>query len=237
MSFQAVMGTAARRWYVVVAAVLCALGVGYMWMRDGGCYSAATTVSFTLPARSALLPESGREDGSVIAFAGAVAGEINQGREPATYASDDAPLYGVGVRQGVLVAMPNSGGQWSSMYARADIEIQVVGRSREWVEMTRRATIQKVLAVSRERQVSAYSDPQRFIVPTVMPLTSGIQHVTVSRTEQLLAFCALVSAGMLVGTSGAVMLDRAWARYRTAQRRPAQYRTAQNRSDDGRPSA
>ncbi|MDN6812191.1 MAG: hypothetical protein L0L73_10440, partial [Acidipropionibacterium jensenii] len=93
MSFLTVAGVMVRRWYVVLVAVLCASLIGYLWMRDGGCYSAATTVSFTLPARAALLPDSGRDDASVIAFAGSVAGEINNGREPATYASNDAPLY------------------------------------------------------------------------------------------------------------------------------------------------
>lgn len=221
MSFRTVVGAMVRRWYVVVAALMCASGVGAVWARDSGCYSAATTVSFTLPTRAALLPESGRGDESVIAFAGAVAGEINRGREPATYASNDAPLYGVGIRQGVLVSMPNSGGQWSSVYSRADIEIQVVGRTREWVEMTRRAAVQKVFSVARERQGSAYTDPQRYITPIVMPLTSGVQHVTVGRPAQLLAFSALAGAALLAGGSGAVVLDRELARRCGTGRRSA----------------
>lgn len=221
VTFQAAVGATVRRWYVLVAALICAAGVGYFWTRDSGCYAAATTVSFTLPARTALLPESGRDDDSVIAFAGAVAGEINQGREPATYASNDAPLYGVGIRQGVLVSMPNSGGQWTSMYSRADIEIQVVGRTREWVEMTQRTAVQKVFTVSRERQSSSYTDPRKYITPNVMPLTGGIQHITVGRPAQLMAFGVLALTALLAGGSGAVILDRALAGRRAIDRGPA----------------
>lgn len=221
MSFLTIAGVMVRRWYVVLVAVLCASSVGYVWMRDGGCYSAATTVSFTLPARAALLPDSGRDDASVIAFAGSVAGEINNGREPATYASNDAPLYGVGVRQGVLVAIPNTGGQWSAMFSRADIEIQTVGRTREWVERTQRETIQKVFEVSRQRQGAAYTDPQKYITPTVMPLTGGIQQVTVGRLYQMMAFAALMAAALLAGGWGAVIVDRG-----LAGRRPRDERSA-----------
>lgn len=208
VSFQAVLVTMLRRWYVVVVVVLCAGCFGIYWMKDGGCYSAATTVSFTLPRRQTLLPESGRNDENVIAFAGAVAMEINRGRRPASYASNDAPLYGVGVRQGVLVAMPNLGGQWSAMYSRADIEIQIVGRSREWVESTQQETIKKVFEVTKNRQSSAYTSPQTYITANIIPLTTGVQHVSVGRASQMLAFAALFFAALLVGGTGAVILDR-----------------------------
>jgi hypothetical protein len=208
VSFQSVLMTMLRRWYVVVVAMLCAGCLGIYWMKDAGCYSTATTVSFTLPKRPALLPESGRNDENVIAFAGAVAMEINHGRKPASYASNDAPLYGVGVRQGVLVAMPNLGGQWSAMYSRADIEVQIVGRSREWVETTQQEIIKKVFEVSKNRQSSAYTSPQSYITANIIPLTTGVQHVSVGRAAQMLAFAALFFAALLVGGTAAVILDR-----------------------------
>ncbi|MDN6442230.1 MAG: hypothetical protein L0K30_09525, partial [Acidipropionibacterium jensenii] len=125
--------------------------------------------------------------------------------------SNDAPLYGVGIRQGLLVAIPNTGGQWSAMFSRADIEIQIVGRTREWVERTQRETIQKVFEVSRQRQGAAYTDPQKYITPTVMPLTGGIQQVTVGRPAQMMALVALMAAALLAGGWGAVIVDRGLA--------------------------
>ena len=131
MTFWDVAATVARRWYVTLIALCLAVAMWLVWARDGGCFTTSTIVSFTLPSRTSLLPESGAFDESVIAFAGVVAHEINGGHPAPRYASSDAPLYGVGVRKGVLVGLPDSGGQWTTSFTKAEIEIQIVARTYE----------------------------------------------------------------------------------------------------------
>lgn len=228
MTLVEILQTMVQRWYVVLLAVLSAAVIGVGWFRDSGCYSTATTVSFTLPMRAFLLPESGRSDESVIAFAGAIASEINEGRAPATYASNAAPLYGVGVRQGVLVAMPNSGGQWSSMYSRADIEIQIVGATREWVADTQGKTIERVLELSRDRQSASFTSPEGYITASVVPLTGSIQHISPSRTEQAMSVLSLLAAAILLGGWAAVEVDRQLSMLRPRRRRVVLSRLIEN---------
>ncbi|MDN6624251.1 MAG: hypothetical protein L0K84_04275, partial [Acidipropionibacterium jensenii] len=60
-------------------------------------------------------------------------------------------------------------------------------------------------------QGAAYTDPQKYITPTVMPLTGGIQQVTVGRPAQMMALVALMAAALLAGGWGAVIVDRGLA--------------------------
>ncbi len=205
MTFRDIVAAMLRRWYLPLIALVLASGVWLLWARDGGCFTTSTVVSFTLPSRATLLPESGVDDESVIAFAGVVAQEINGGRPAPRYASRDAPLYGVGVRRGVLVGLPDSGGQWSSSFARAEIEIQIVGRTAEEVRVQQRSLLDRVFEIARKQQQDA--PPSQRISASVVPLTSGIQEISATRSSQLLALVSLSFAALVVGGWAAVRLD------------------------------
>ncbi len=205
MTLHDIVATMLRRWYLPVIAVSLACGMWVLLARDGGCFTTSTVVSFTLPSRATLLPESGVDDESVIAFAGVVAQEINGTRPAPRYASRDAPLYGVGVRQGVLVGLPNSGGQWVRSFARAEIEIQIVDRTAEEVETRQRNLLDRVFQITRDQQRSA--SPKQRIRASVVPLTAGIQEISATRSSQLLALVALCSSALIVGGWAAVRLD------------------------------
>ena len=77
MTFRDVLGAVWRRLYVVLAVVVAFAVLYQSLARDGGSYYTHSTVTFTLPLRSTLLPGSGTTDASVIAFAGSVAAELN----------------------------------------------------------------------------------------------------------------------------------------------------------------
>lgn len=222
MTFRDIAAAMLRRWYSPLIALMVAGGVWFLWARDGGCFTTSTVVSFTLPSRATLLPESGTDDESVIAFAGVVAQEINGTRPAPRYASRDAPLYGVGVRDGVLVGLPNSGGQWARSFARAEIEIQIVARTSEEVQVRQRDLLARVFQIARDQQRSA--SPKQRIRASVVPLTSGIQEISATRSSQLLALVALCSAALVVAGWAAVRFD-GWvnssARSRTARPKAA----------------
>lgn len=217
MTLRELLHALLRRWYLPLTALLMAGAVGFTWLQSGGCYTTTTVVAFTLPSRATLLPQSGLDDVNVIAFAGVVAQEINGGRPIARYASREAPLYGVGVRQGLLVALPDSGSQWASSFARAEIEIQIVGRTHDEVAALQQDLLDRVFLLAAGQQASSAADQR--IQASIAPLTTSIQQVTATRLGQLIALVALATAALIVGGWAAVRLDRRMRRRAAAARR------------------
>lgn len=127
------------------------------------------------------------------------------------YAWDDAPLYGAGMRQGVLVGLADTGGQWMTSYNRAEIEIQIVGQSRDWVEETQTSLLSKVFERAQALQGANYDDPRRRVTTEISPLTSTIEHITVSPLEKVAAIAASGTAAIILGAWGALLMDRATA--------------------------
>lgn len=205
-----------RRWYVLVAVVLAFAALTFAVYRDGGSFTTRATVTFTLPSRSTLLPESGLTDLSIIGFAGAVATSINAGKPVQTFSSADAPYYGAGVREGVMVSLRNSGNQWISSFPSATIDIQIVGRTREWVEDRQQTLLHDVMAVAQAQQNAVLTPPSDRISATVEPLSTEIHEVAPGRTDLILAIGAMSVAALIVGCSGALLTDRSvrWIRRR-----------------------
>lgn len=217
MTVRDVLGAIGRRWYVffVVALAFAALAVGLA--REGGTYYTSSTVTFTLPERPTLLPDSGTNDLSVIAFASAVAVSVNEGKPVATYSSAQAPYYGAGVRQGVSVSLRNDGNQWMSSYPNATIDIQIVGPTYEWVAERQEAILSDIMSVTRGQQ-AVYTVEADQITAVVAPLSTEIVQITPSRSSQIMALTALALAGLIVASTASVVVDRI---VRRARRRRA----------------
>ena len=225
MTFSAVLLAIRRRWYVLLAALLVAV-IGFAaFLHDGGIYTTKTIVSFLIPATTTLSPDNGSDDDSVIAFARSVAAQANVGRDPVSYSEDDAPYYGAGLRQSVLVDVPSDGNQWYESFNHAEIDIQIVGRTAAWVKKQQRAKVDQILAITDAQQRLVDANPKQYITASVVPLTENITAVSSSRGTQAVALGALVLAALLVGGWGAVAVDRRVARTRTT-RRPAEGRRA-----------
>lgn len=208
MGFFNILAVMLRRWYISLFAVVLASGVWVSWMDDGGCFTTSTVVTFTWPAHVIILPSSGVEDFSVIAFAEVVANEINEGQPAPPFASKEASLYGSGVRRGVIVGLPDSGGQWASWHTRAEIEIQIVGRTYEEVQNRQTSLLDRVFQITREQQTSSPADGR--IRAVVLPMTTGIDEITSSRLSRLAALAALLISAMLLSGGGSIWLERRW---------------------------
>jgi hypothetical protein len=206
MTVRDVLTAVGRRWYVFLAIMLAFGALTTAFYRDGGSFFTHTTVTFTLPARTTLEPDSGTTDVSVIAFAGAVATAMNEGKPAPVYSSADAPYYGAGVREGVMVSLRNNGNQWISSFPAATIDIQIVGHTREWVATRQKALLEEIMAVTRGQQSVAVISEQ--ITASVGPLSTEIGEVTSSRSTQMLAVVAMGIAGLILGCSASVAVDR-----------------------------
>ena len=203
-----------RRWYVVLATLLIAAAVTVWFESSGGMYSTRTVVRFVLADYATLLPDNGSQDEDIIGFASLVAAEINDGRPAGGYARADAPFYGAGVRQGIMVGLPNTGGQWQASYSQADIEIQIVGQTRSWVEEHQRELTRAVQTRADELQDEVAAAQDVRITTSIAPLTTRIEYVTPTRSSRFAAYAAMAAAATLVAGWLAVAVDR------TARRAP-----------------
>jgi len=199
-----VLSAMLRRWYIPLGVLLIAAVLLAAFVRDGGTYTTRTVVSFTYGTKPVFSYGSGANDANVIAFAGAIASEINDGKPVERYSDDSAPYFGAGVREGVLVGLTAAGNQWATSYPRADIEMQIVGRTREWVEARQSELVDKVLATAEARQSDSATDR---VNATVIPLTLDIHHVTAGRTGLAAAVIAMLLSAVVVGAWGAVFID------------------------------
>lgn len=194
-----------RRWYVLAAVLVVTVGVGAMFVREGGMYVTKTAVTFEAPDPGAWETDGSRETG-VISLALAVAQQVGEGTDSADYAASDAPYYGAGIRQGVRVSVPDSGGQWQASYTRAAIVIDVVSPDRAWVEQQQAERVRAVRAAAALLQTGIPTAVQ--VDVDVEPLSTAVQRVEPSRLGQLMGLAALAAVGVLAGSAAAVTVDR-----------------------------
>lgn len=215
MTIRDIFSAMLRHWYIPLGLLACAALVTVMLVRDGGIYTTSTVVSLMRPDSTSLSPSNGTNDTSVIAFAGSVVLETNNGHPPAGYSMQDAPYYGAGIREGVLVELANSGNQWASTFDKAEVQIQIVGRTRDWVESRQKEAVGKVLRIVESRQSAVAVAPQNRIVASVVPLTSQIEYISASRSSQLAAGTAMLAVAIILGAWGSVIVDRLPSRRRS----------------------
>jgi hypothetical protein len=221
-----------RRWYVVLAVLLAFAGLTVVFHQEGGSFTTRTTVTFTLPSRSTLLPNSGLNDLSIISFAGAVATSINAGKPVQTFSSADAPYYGAGVREGIMVSLRNTGSQWISSFPSATIDIQIVGRTRAWVEERQTYLLGELKAIARAQQSATLTPQSDRIAVTIEPLSTEIHQVVPGRSDLIMAGGAMSLAALITGFSFAIIIDRIVRRERHPVRQ-AKARRGETRAREG----
>lgn len=212
------LGVLRRRWYVmlVIAAAACACGV--ILLRDGGSYTSTTVVSFTWPGVTTTTPYNGSDTDSVITFARAVATEVNgNGSREQYYSHLDAPLYGAGLREAVVVAVGNEGSQWITNVNSAILEVQVVGRTEQWVRDAQTSVLDEIVGTADVNQKAAGVPADARIVVHIEPLTTAIAHIEPSRTAVLAGVAALAAAAAVVGGALSHVMDRWTARRRMSR--------------------
>ncbi|MGX1793225.1 hypothetical protein ACWIDW_09845 [Microbacterium sp. NPDC055312] len=222
-------GTPRRRWIIVVLIAVGTVAAGWQLLSSSGLYTSRTMIAFTLPTGTAL-DEGGSVEPGIITFAATVASEVDQNTTRVRYSNADARPYGIGVRQGVFVGVPDVGGQWSVSYRTAEVVIDVVGPTDDWVRQQQTLAIDRVFAAADAQQQAIGIDADARVQYEVEPLSMDIEHVAPSRGAQLLALGALSAAGaILIGLVVAWRGDRS-AEHRSAEHRSTEHRRAQHRS-------
>jgi len=204
--------TIARRWYVVLVAVVAGLVVSYLAMGAQGVYWSRAEVTFLAPS-SAINPNMlTTRSSDLIITAGAVAKRVNGNITWNKMADPAATIVGQGVLDGWSVHLPDYGGQWSTVYSRQVLDVQVSGPTVEDVRARKSEILARIdaeLAVLQEGVVE--SDR---ITTTVVPATPSVYYLDGSKVRALAMIWVLCGAGALAAV--VLLEDRAGRRRRAS---------------------
>ena len=207
----------ARRWYVLVIALVVA-GCAFVLMnRAGGAYVAQTNVMFIAPGTDAIGTfDDGYRD-TLVNFAAAIERDFHDGKQTDRLA-EHASLFGAGVSEGYQVVLPNSGGQWENSFATPALAVNVTGRSAAAVSSTMSRLLERIDSLARDRQLESNVAPENMILTDRLPAEAVISYVGSSRSTQARALVMLVAVSLCIASALA-----AWIDHRAGRRRlPAQ---------------
>jgi hypothetical protein len=199
-----------RRWPVAVLGMLLTL-VALAWAASvKGVYYQQVRVVFlpppspNSPNRYALL------SGSVILAADRIARELGLDPRSPQPVSPLVTVVDQGVRQGSIVRLPNTGGQWANNYEDPVLDVQVAGPSRDEVVTRSRDLVNRIRHRMLLDQVAAGVPQALRIETTVSPPAPPVFYATGSRSR---AFAAILVLGALFTVVTVAFADR-WFRRR-----------------------
>lgn len=188
-----------RRWYVVVAAFAAGLAAFALVSHSEGVYWSRSEVTFFAPA-SATYPNPLKiRSSDLIITAGIVAKLVNGNATWVKMSDPLASIAGEGVYNGWSVRLPDYGGQWSTVYSRQVLEVQVTGPTAEVVEQRRAELLQQIDAELAGLQKDVVESDR--ITTAVVPADAPVYYVHGSKMR------ALAMSGVLIASAavGAVV--------------------------------
>ncbi|MDQ0371967.1 hypothetical protein [Cellulomonas humilata] len=184
-----------HRWYVLLGAVLIGLLASYVAVSAEGAYWSKAEVTFLAPT-SAINPNALRTTSSdLIIAAGAVAKRVNGNATWNQMADPAATIVGQGIVDGSQVKLPDHGGQWSRVYPRQVLDVQVSGPTAEVVR-TRRAQLLESIDTELAGLQQGVAPSDR-ITTAVVPAAPSIIYIHGSKVRALVMIWVLVGVGVL----------------------------------------
>ena len=212
MTIFSLLATLLRRWYVVVAVLVLTGLIMVHIEQKPSLYWSQVDVVFLIPKSSRYPNSIAVSSSSVVAMAGVVAADVNQGKALPRTASAGASLAGQGIRDGWSVRLPDTGGQWAQDFSRPVLDVQVVGPDPETVQNQLEHQVQRIVRALKLRQSEQGTRSQDFITASSAPAQAVI-HEERGRRTQALAIVMLL--GIWMAALSAVAVDS----YLAARRR------------------
>ncbi|WP_372593085.1 hypothetical protein [Actinotalea sp.] len=187
-----------RRWYVLLLALAVAAGGSYLAKQASGVYWSRAEVTFLAPS-SAINPNTLKVRSSdLIITAGLVARQINGNAMWNKMADPAATIVGEGVLDGWAVRLPDYGGQWSTVYSRQVLDVQVVGPTIEDVRARQLELLDRIDAeLAAFQEGVAASD---LVTTEVVPAVPPVYYVGGSAMRAIAMICLLSGSGALALT-------------------------------------
>ena len=135
---------------------------------------------------------------SVIATAGLLVSEFNATHDSPRLSSDDVTIVGAGITDGVLVRLPNAGGQWATNFNEPRIDVQVSGL--EEVRSRTKQVVAQLVGLLASRQAAAQVASAELINAIPTPATPVVVPAHGSRSREY-AGIGLLGVGLTFGTT------------------------------------
>jgi hypothetical protein len=159
-----------RQYLLVLLGALITAGAMLAVVQRPDVYSTRVDVIFVPPQEwQAIDPSILSTSDGLISFVGLIERVVNSDRTERAETSRDVSLVGMGEREGVLIRMPNAGGQWNYNFNAPTLSVHVAGSGTDEVVEAREAAVDDIFATlaSLQRglpdrnQVTARAHPQR----------------------------------------------------------------------------
>lgn len=187
-----------RRWPMVVVGLLLAVG-SLIWIdREPGVYWAQADVIFLSPSSERFPNTLVTGSGSLVAFAGLIERDVNMGSDGASTQSSGVSLADDGVRDGSMVRLPNSGGQWAYNFESPVLDVQAVASSADVVVSRMQSLQDEIQAAVDRRQDDARVDSANRVTLETAPASVQTQYLGGDRKRAKVA-ATLLSVSLIIG--------------------------------------
>ncbi len=203
-----------RRWYVLVVGVVCTVAAVMVFSKNERVYFAQTNVVFEAPGAPTVAGVDYGFSESLNYFAAVVERTVNGSSASVRLSSPTATLYGIGIRQGRSVSLADGGGQWSHVFDRPVLSVQVVDSSPERVYAGMAAATSDISTAAETMQSESGAPLDTRITVTTTPEKPEIASFGQTSTSRIKGAASMVSVGVALSASAACILDSAALRRR-----------------------
>lgn len=207
MTFWELLRALGRRWPIVLVGIAITVVAGWGVISDKGVFFTRTELVFLAPISAANPNALRTQSDDIIVTAGLVAKRMSGAGKVTKFASPDVTLIGLGVRDGWMVRLPDTGGQWGTNFATQRLVLDIVGPSVDDVKRRQDELIAQVMDVLATLQRERGVDPVNDITAIVAPETTVIYPVGGSR-QRALIMTAFLGGGATVAVVLAIETAR-----------------------------
>ncbi|NTW42500.1 MAG: hypothetical protein HGA44_21935 [Cellulomonadaceae bacterium] len=182
-----------KRWYVILVAVAVGLVASLAALDVPGVYWSRAEVTFLAPT-SAINPNALKTTSTdLIVAAGAVARRVNGNITWNQMSDPAATIVGQGELDGWVVRLPDYGGQWSTVYSRQVLDVEVSGATPELVRERQRAVLSRIDEELDGLQAGVRASD--LITTTVVPAEPSVYYIRGSAVRALAMIWILCAGG------------------------------------------
>lgn len=186
-----------RRWYVALLALVLALGASYVVKSHQSVYWSRAEVTFLAPASSVYPNSLTTTSTDLIDTASLIAKRINGNTVWNKLSDPAATIVGEGIYDGWAVHVPDYGGQWSRVFSRQVLDVQVSGPTEEAVRARQTVLLDQISAQLTELQTGVA--PADRITATVVPDPPNVTEFRGSKVRSLAMIWLLAGSGAVAG--------------------------------------
>ena len=198
-----VLRVVARRWPFAALGAVATLVIALQVFLAPGVFLTSTDI-YVSPPRGQAPTQIGRFTDSTIAMTGLVQRRVNEGSEPRAV-SPDVTLVDMGIYDGTMVTLPNSGGQWEYSFAEPRLHVSAAaGTALAAVEQRLKAS-RKVKRALASLQKQNGIPPRKRYVSRQIPAAPQVHHL---RGRRSVAAVMSLALGLGVTVFATVQFDR-----------------------------